>query len=135
MPACRKTGLPVVIKVSLRPWLPVIVWMCLIFFNSSIPGSSIPSLFQFQDIIFHLFAYFILALFFSRALKNTLPGINSFKIIFFTVIFSVVYGISDELHQVFVPDREFLGFDILVDGIGGFLGALIYSFKGIFVTA
>jgi VanZ family protein len=135
MPACRKTGLPVVIKLSLKPWLPVMVWMCLIFFNSSIPGSKIPSLFRFQDIVFHLFAYFILALLFSRALKNTFLNINSFKIIIFTVIFSVVYGISDELHQVFVPDREFASFDIIIDGIGSFLGALVYPFKDIFVTA
>ncbi|PIS33500.1 MAG: VanZ family protein, partial [Candidatus Omnitrophica bacterium CG08_land_8_20_14_0_20_41_16] len=72
------------------------------------------------------FAYLTLALFFSRALKNTSLGISGIKIVIFTFIFAVFYGISDEFHQYFVPYRDASAFDVLIDGFGGFLGSLLY---------
>lgn len=37
---------------------------------------------------------------------------------------TVIYAITDEIHQIFVPDRAFQLTDILVDSTGAFIGAL-----------
>jgi VanZ family protein len=47
------------------------------------------------------------------------------KIILFTVIFGLVYGLSDEFHQLYVPGRSCSGFDLIIDTAGSFLGSLI----------
>jgi len=99
--------------------------MGLIFFASSIPGSNIPPIFPFQDIVFHLFVYAVLGLCFARALKNTCLNIILSRVILWTLIFGIIYGISDELHQAFVPYRTVSGFDVFMDGLGALLGSLI----------
>lgn len=113
---------PIIIKF----WLPVLLCMGFIFYTSSIPGIKIPSLFPFQDIPFHIFIYSVLSFFFSRALKNTYLNMTQAKIIVFTIIFGLIYGLSDELHQAFVPYRTVSGLDVFTDTLGSFLGSLIY---------
>lgn len=120
----RVKQMPIMVKL----WLPVLLWMGFIFYASSIPGNEVPSLFPFQDIAFHLFIYLILSFFFARALKNTYFGITRAKIIVFTVIFGVIYGISDELHQAFVPYRTVSGLDLFIDTLGSFMGSLTPPF-------
>jgi VanZ family protein len=100
--------------------------MGIIFYASSLPGRDIPSLFPFQETAYHLSLFLILALFFSRALKNTYTDIRPLQAIFFTILFGIVYGITDELHQAFVPDRTVSGWDVIIDGIGSFIGSIIY---------
>ncbi len=112
----------------IKYWLPVLVFMGFIFYASSIPGSNIPSLFPFQDIAFHLFVYLILAFLFARALKNTYSNITPSKIILFTIIFGVAYGLTDELHQAFVPYRCVSSFDVFIDSVGSFIGSLTPHF-------
>jgi VanZ family protein len=107
-----------------RFWLPVATCMGFIFYASSIPGSDIPPLFPGQDIVFHFVIYMALAYFFSRALKNT-ADISAKKVFIFTLIFGVLYAISDEIHQAFVPLRSVSGFDVFIDGCGTFAGSLI----------
>lgn len=120
----RASPIPLIIKF----WLPVLLCMGFIFYVSSIPGSQIPGLFPFQDIAFHLFIYSILSFFFSRALKNTYPNMARLKIIVFTIIFGIIYGVSDELHQAFVPYRTVSGLDVFTDTLGSFLGTLTQPF-------
>ena len=43
-----------------------------------------------------------------------------------SVIFSVFYGFSDEIHQSFVPGRTVSIGDLMADGVGGFLGTFAY---------
>ncbi|MBU0709771.1 MAG: VanZ family protein [Candidatus Omnitrophica bacterium] len=111
--------------VIIKFWIPVFLCMLVIFILSSIPGSQIPSIFLFQDLVFHIFIYFVLAWFFARALKNTYPDMRFAKVIIYTAIFGVIYGISDEFHQAFVPYRYFSGMDMLFNGIGSLVGGLV----------
>jgi VanZ family protein len=99
--------------------------MAFIFYVSSVPGKDIPSLFPFQDILFHGSIYAILALFFYRALKNTFAKLLVFKTIVLAVIFGFGYGITDELHQLFTPARCCSGFDLIIDTAGSLVGSLI----------
>ena len=113
--------------VVIKYWLPVVLCASVIFYFSSLPGTSIPSLFLFQDILFHFLVYLILGLFFSRALGNTIFGIASTKILIFTFIFTFFYGISDEFHQYFVPNRNASVLDVFIDGLGGLSGGMFYK--------
>jgi VanZ family protein len=110
-------------------WLPVILCLSFIFYTSSIPGQNIPGIFPYQDIVFHALNYSLLGYFFARALKNTSSGIAFTKLVIFSVIFACVYGITDELHQAFVPHRSVSAVDVLIDTLGGLLGSLIYRWQ------
>jgi VanZ family protein len=107
-------------------WLPVLLCMGVIFYASSVSGSDIPLLFPFQDILFHFIIYMLLAVSFSRALKNTFLNLNPQITIIFAVIFGLFYGLADETHQLFVANRHFDGVDIFIDGFGSAMGSLIY---------
>jgi len=67
----------------------------------------------------HGLNYCVLAILFFFSLKQ--HGINTWKVLCVTVLFCVLYSISDEFHQSFVPGRgvEFK------DGVYDFMGTLI----------
>ena len=124
MPASIKPN-PRLLRLAVI-WLPLFIWMGVIFFFSSVPGENIPSLFPLQDVLFHAIIYAVLGYLFARMLKNTSSGIPSLKIFVFTALFTCGYGLSDEFHQLFVPGRVFSLLDLLTDVAGGIAGSLFY---------
>ena len=106
-------------------WLPVVACMGGIFYFSSIPGSHLPSLFSFQDVVFHFVVYFLLAYFFSRALKVSCANLSSKKNVSFSVIFVIIYSLTDEFHQSFVPCRTVSGWDLVVNTLAGITGSYL----------
>lgn len=69
--------------------------------------------------ISHMGLYFILGILVSRAL-NHLGGIR------FALVLTILYALSDEIHQFFVPGRAFQFADLILDAFGGLLGICIY---------
>lgn len=110
--------------LCIKFWLPVFIWMGVIFYLSSVPAKDIPLLFPFQDVLTHFVIYAILAYFFSRAIKNTYSGLALKNILYLTIIFGFSYGVSDEFHQLFVPGRSASGFDLFINSLGSFAGGL-----------
>lgn len=99
-----------------RFFLPIL-WMVVIFAFSSIPGDKIPRApFGFDKLV-HIFEYFILGYLWNRVL-------NRGSIV---VIIGVIYGFIDEVHQIFIPYREFSIIDLLADGSGLILSVLWHS--------
>lgn len=115
------------LKLSIL-WLPVFAWMGVIFHFSSIPGKDIPLLFPFQDVVFHIAIYAILGLLFTRSAKFTFLNLTPLKLLLFSLFFGTLYGIIDEFHQSFVPNRYPCGFDVFTDSSGTLLGSLIQLF-------
>jgi VanZ family protein len=117
-----KTKSPFVIFVFY--YLPVILWMALIFWLSSISGLKTGAepieLEIFLRKTAHLFEYFILTLLFWRIFQEHLK-ISIFKTGIFCFILVVLYATSDEIHQYFVEDRAGRVIDVLVDGAGAIL--------------
>ncbi len=111
-----------------RYWFPLIIYCILIFLQSSFPSiESIPEL-PYTDKLLHFFAYAVLGALFLRAYK-TLQIRNNLKLlIILSVLSSSLYGISDEIHQYFVPSRSFEYVDILADVLGSLFGVFIYQF-------
>jgi len=95
--------------------------MGIIFGLSSIPGDSISSPpFPFSDKIAHLVEYTV----FGWLLKNAFNSRYSVTILIriMTILTGSIYGVTDEIHQLFVPGREFDFMDMLCDAIGCSLG-------------
>ena len=99
-------------------WLPVLIYAILIFYLSSIPGENIPKVFKYQDVFLHIIEYALFAFLLSRAIKAYHPRLSFEKRFLTVLVFSFLYALSDELHQLFVPQRCCSLVDLMNDGIG-----------------
>jgi VanZ family protein len=97
-------------------------WAGLIFYLSSQPGIDTPLLFPGQDKLFHLIVFGILGFFLMGTMKLSGNGYRRSQV-WLVALIVILYGISDEVHQYFVPGRSTESLDALADGIGGILGA------------
>lgn len=70
---------------------------------------------------------------FLRALKNTSQNLSLLKILTITIFFCILYAISDEFHQAFVPGRYASSLDVLMDGVGSVLAVGLNPFSGVAV--
>lgn len=75
----------------------------------------------------HLGGYALLGALVVRALLHEQFQISRQKIIIAAILFSTLYGVSDEIHQSFVPERCADIFDVLADGLGSIIGVLFYA--------
>jgi VanZ family protein len=73
----------------------------------------------------HFVAYGVLALLVSFALADT--GISPMRRSVYAVMAAVLYGVSDEIHQSFVPRRDPALFDIAIDAIGAITALAVWS--------
>jgi VanZ family protein len=82
--------------------------------------------------VLHFIAYALLGALFLRAFKTTRIK-HHLKLIFaLSVLFSSLYGISDEIHQSFVPYRTADVMDVIADILGSVfgVGAFLLWLKG-----
>ena len=119
----------------MRDWLPVILWMAAIFWGSS--RSTLPGPLGVQSAggdwlrnATHMAEYAILAALTHRALRQTsaaarralsFPSHFSFLI---PMLFPLLFALSDEWHQSFVPGRQCTLADLALDAAGAALGLL-----------
>jgi len=117
------------IKFIAAYWLPIFLWSALIFWLSSIPGleSGLEGKTDFTlRKLAHLAEYGILAALWLRAL--VVAGIPRRKAFLFTILFGVAFAALDEIHQLYVPNREGKFYDVLIDSLGILAGAGIFNF-------
>ncbi len=114
-------------------WVPVFLYALLIFLLSSRPYAKSLSVFPGSDKIVHIVEYSILGFLLCRALKFSFISMNNFWIMSVSIAVSALYGISDEIHQFFVPYRTADALDAIADFGGSFLGVICcmrYYYKG-----
>jgi VanZ family protein len=122
-------------------WLPVVLWAWMIFFLSSYSNpyqALIPmNIYEGRNIsllnltiqteivgeVSHLFIYFVLGGLILRAL---IPSSHP-STVWYAWGIAILYSLGDEIHQIFVPGREFQLEDLAVDTIGALVGVLIYK--------
>jgi len=109
-------------------WFPIFIYCLLIFIQSSYPApEQIPDWFSLDKLL-HVACYALLGVLFLRALK-TLPIKDNLKLVMtLSIVLSALYGISDEIHQHYVPYRDADIMDALADIIGSIFGVYIYHF-------
>lgn len=109
-------------------WTEVILWCGVIFYFSSIPYLMIEQLGVLDLIlrkIAHISEYAVLSALLFRAFKTT-TKLSYNKIYLYTVSLCILYAISDEIHQHFVPGRNCRILDIVIDTVGVILGIVLY---------
>ncbi|MFC1964485.1 VanZ family protein [Chloroflexota bacterium] len=104
--------------------MPTVLWMGIIFFLSTLPESATPGRYILSDKVCHTAEYFILAFLIFFALQRTtrFGFLTSFWI---TFAWGVLYGLSDEIHQLYVPTRQYDLRDLVADVGGAVLFFLI----------
>ena len=101
-----------------RSWLPPFVWAAILFAFSSGPGPEIPLPMRHVDKLEHAGAYSVLGFLVARALGG--------HVIAATAICGA-YGVTDEIHQSFVPRRQPDALDAVADTAGGLIGASAWT--------
>ncbi len=109
-------------------WLITILIAITIFYMSSktFVGTGVPAS-NILSISYHFFAFFFLALFFSFSLIK--GKIKNKYLIFTIILISIAYGISDEIHQYFVPGRYCCFQDVLTNSAGIIFSTCFYFFS------
>ncbi len=105
-------------------WVFTAGYMGIIFFLSSIQSLTLPGLAHHSDKIVHALIYIPLAVLIYFALKKS--GIKK-NVFLLAVILTALYGISDEYHQRYVPNRFASIGDIIADSVGAVLGSFFAS--------
>ncbi|MCX8092030.1 MAG: VanZ family protein [Verrucomicrobiae bacterium] len=137
-------------RVFLRYWLPALLWAALIFTasgdaqsaarSSRIIGPLVRWLFPqlpaatVEDVVFvvrkaaHVAEYAVFAWLVWRVRRRPVrndarPWRWGDALVAWGVV--IVYAISDELHQAFVPPRQASPWDVLLDAAGGAVGLVL----------
>ncbi len=131
-------------------WIAVIAWMGLIFYLSHQPatvsneistgvteivvkivGKVIPygnfDIGSFNHIIrknAHFFAYLVLGILVINALRKS--GVHGYRSIVIALVICVLYAVTDEVHQLFIPGRSGELRDVLIDSAGASVGIGVY---------
>ena len=113
-------------------WVPVALYAGTIFCLSSQshPEEQLPS-FLIEDVsdkVLHAVEYGILALLCYRAFRWATGPAVARQAVVLAIVTASVYGITDEVHQLFVPFRESSWQDWLADTIGATIGAISWRF-------
>jgi VanZ family protein len=107
-------------------WIPVAIYAALIFFLSSLsdPDVYVPELsIPYADKIVHALLYGPLAILTYRAFRYAGGTWSAAHAVLLAITASTVYGMTDEIHQAFVPLRDANVWDLVADAIGSVVGA------------
>jgi len=138
-------------KRKILSWILVIIWMALIFIVSHQPATESEELsLGVTDIIAgfinrivpnitidtyilehfirkcaHFIEYMVLGVLVANGLLN--HNKHKLKLVIPAFLICVLYAISDEVHQLFIPGRSGQFTDVLIDCFGGLVGVLLMS--------
>ncbi len=145
-------------KKTIITWCFVIAWMIFIFYLSAQPATQSDALSktvtkviietvdkvvdinaddkptldlvkQFNHIVrkyAHGGVYFVLGLLVVNAVRN--HKIRDIRLFALSLMICVIYAISDEVHQLFVPGRGAQVTDVLIDSIGALIGISLLKY-------
>lgn len=125
------------------PWLPetrpralfgLIVFWCILFTLTHIPGDRLPKIpFTFRDLLAHFFAFLILTILYMSAFPRRHKSLHQHLFPMFSIL--VIYAGLDELLQIPVPGRHGSLHDFLADVCGVILAIIaVEGFRWIFVA-
>jgi VanZ family protein len=113
------------IRPFISLWLPLIALMALIFILSSMPSLGSGSNDEWKldpHSVAHVTIYLPLGFLLLRGVVS--QGVS--RAIWWTLVIGVLYAVSDEIHQAFVPGRTPSVLDIGMDGLGLVMGIVAW---------
>ena len=113
-------------KLWVKYYLPSYLYAGLIFALSSYSLTLPPSMPKFSDKFIHLIEYGIFGFLLARSYFNATT--KSYKKHFIALAFftGLLWGLLDEFHQTFVPNRMFEYMDWVSDTAGTLTGIFIF---------
>lgn len=106
--------------------MPFILASIGIYYFSSLPQPPfVLTSFQWQDKVLHLIAYLSYGITIAIAIHSH-QSFSLNKKVMIILMLGMIYALSDEFHQSFVPGRTSEIGDILADWIGITISAIIY---------
>lgn len=147
---CRKMPDNKKQKKILISWAAVVLWVVFIFYLSAQPVYKSNSLSKkVTEIVVetvekvapevkpdvnrmnhllrknaHFFAYLVLGILMMNLLERS--GADGTGRVMSALVFCILYAVSDEVHQLFVPGRGSQARDVLIDSIGAIIGIRMY---------
>ena len=135
-------------KSFLKYWLPVLIWLGLIFvgstdalsaeqtsrflvpflrwFDPQIPGVAIAAIQLMIRKLGHITEYAILAMLLWRGLRRGTRLQAKMSILFSLAwLAAAIFAVTDEFHQSFVPSRTASPIDVMIDICGAVIGLTI----------
>ena len=109
----------------LHLWFPLLAWMGLIYFLSAQPDLPHPDagwLGLALSCGAHAFVFGVLAVLWVRVL------VRCRRAWFVAFLLTMLYALSDEFHQAFVPGRYPDPWDLLFDGLGALLALALWLY-------
>ena len=111
-------------------WGPVFLWAGLIFYLSSIPNLAVGE--GAVDFLTrkpaHIIEYALLFGLIWRALQGSL-AVTARTLYFSAAVFTFLYAVTDEIHQMLIPSREGKISDLGFDLLGIALGAAVLLYR------
>ena len=107
-------------------WLPLIAYCVFIYIQSSYPSPQRLPSFEFSDKLLHFGAYAVMGVLFYRAYQTLPFKANIQLVVLLSMISASLYGVSDEIHQSFVPYRDGSFLDVIADVLGAVCGVYVY---------
>lgn len=108
-------------QIAVIYWFITIGYMGTIFYLSSLQTIDISRFPENFDKVVHTLIYIPLSFLLYLSLRKS--GVRKY-VFLMAFLLAVGYGISDEMHQAFVPGRDAAAGDVLADTLGAFLGSL-----------
>ena len=112
-------------------WLPAVLYAGMIFYMSSQshPEEQLPAfvLKDISDKVLHAVEYAGLAVLCYRAFRWAAGPSAARQALVLAIVTASIYGVTDEVHQFFVPFRESSWLDWLADTAGATVGALSWK--------
>jgi len=113
-------------------WGPVVGYAGMVFFLSAQlhPEEQLPSFLvkDVNDKVLHAVEYAGLGGLCYQAFRWGVSGQVASHALLFAIVTASLYGMTDEVHQLFVPFRESSWQDWLADTIGAVIGAMSWRF-------
>lgn len=109
-------------------FIPVTLVMGILFYLSHQPGDS----FELPDVVdidklLHSLAYGCLAVTALFSISREFYCARPVRTGFLVVAFCFFYGVSDEVHQMFVPDRYSSVMDLVADTMGAVVAVILWA--------
>ncbi len=109
--------------------IPLFIYWIILFIGTTMPSPQYVDVFEISDKIKHFTAYFTLAFLLGMNLyfQEKWKALSKY-FLSYTFIICVTYGLLDEIHQIFVPNRTCEFYDWLADLSGSLLAVLLLRF-------
>lgn len=107
----------------------VVAWAALIFLGSSFPNPPGATGGEWQYDLAHMVEYAVLGALVFIAVRGYRPAAPLLTVALAAWVIAVLYGMSDEFHQSFVPNRDANWMDVGFDALGAAVALLAFTLQ------